>query len=44
MLTSLLDCGMSHFPDAKVREALLEVNPNARDVIESMDFGEIRNG
>jgi hypothetical protein len=35
---------MSYFPDAKVREALLKVNPEAKDVIESMEFGEIKHG
>ncbi|KIW19133.1 hypothetical protein PV08_03425 [Exophiala spinifera] len=38
------DCGMSHFHDADVKRALLEINPDAGELIQSMEFGEIKNG
>ena len=41
---SLLDCGMIHFRDADVKKALLEVNPDAKELVEFLKFGEITNG
>jgi hypothetical protein len=35
---------MTHFTDARIKTALLEVDPNAKDLIESMKFGEITGG
>jgi carbonic anhydrase len=41
MLTVLSDCGLSHFHDDQIREALKEISPEAKDLIESTKFGEI---
>jgi len=38
------DCGMSHYHDSDIKKALLEVNPEAKDLVESLKFGEISNG
>lgn len=35
------DCGMSHFHDSTIREALVEIAPHEKPLIESMKFGEI---
>jgi carbonic anhydrase len=35
---------MTHYHDADVKKALLEVNPEAKELIESLKFGEIANG
>ncbi|KAL6253142.1 hypothetical protein RBB50_000863 [Rhinocladiella similis] len=38
------DCGMSHFHDADVKQALLEISPDASELIQSLEFGEIKSG
>ncbi|KAJ9609723.1 hypothetical protein H2200_006051 [Cladophialophora chaetospira] len=38
------DCGMTHYHDADIKKALLEVDPEAKGLIESLKFGEIANG
>ena len=38
------DCGMTHYHDADVKKVLLEVNPEAKELIESLQYGEIVHG
>ena len=35
---------MSHYHDADIKKALLEVSPDAKELIESLKFGEISHG
>lgn len=35
---------MTHYHDSDIKKALLEVNPEAKDLIESLKFGEITGG
>ncbi|KAL7793097.1 carbonic anhydrase [Trichoderma ceciliae] len=35
------DCGMTHFHDAKIKEALLEIAPQEKDTINASKYGEI---
>lgn len=35
------DCGMSHFHDAAIKDALRELAPGEEAAIEKMQFGEI---
>jgi carbonic anhydrase len=37
-----LDCGMTHFHDAEVKKALLEIAPAEKSLIDGMKFGEIK--
>jgi hypothetical protein len=37
----MIDCGMSHYHDKEIREALIEIAPNEKSLIEGMTFGEI---
>jgi hypothetical protein len=36
-----IDCGMSHFHDHTIKEALIELAPQEKSSIEAMKFGEI---
>jgi carbonic anhydrase len=38
------DCGMTHFHDAEVKKALVEISPSENASIENMRFGEIKDG
>jgi len=38
------DCGMTHFHDAEVKKALVEMAPSEKASIEDMKFGEIKDG
>ena len=38
-----IDCGMTHFHNADVRKALLEIAPEEKEALEVMKFGEIKN-
>lgn len=38
------DCGVTHFHDADVKKALLEIAPAEEEAIQAMKFGEITNG
>lgn len=38
------DCGMTHFHDAEVKKALVEISPSEKASIENMKFGEIKDG
>jgi carbonic anhydrase len=40
-LTSI-DCGVTHFHDDDVKKALLEVTPEAEELINASKFGEIK--
>lgn len=42
--STLTDCGMTHFHDADIKNALLEVAPAEQSQINSSHFGEIVNG
>lgn len=44
LTTSPSDCGMTHYHDADIKKALLEVSPESKDLIESLKFGEIASG
>ncbi|KAL7809705.1 carbonic anhydrase [Trichoderma aethiopicum] len=35
------DCGMTHFHDARVREALIQIAPQEKETINATKFGEI---
>ncbi|KAJ6108332.1 hypothetical protein N7523_009655 [Penicillium sp. IBT 18751x] len=35
------DCGLTHFHDADIKKALLEIAPHEQGVIEASQFGEI---
>ncbi|KAJ5133626.1 hypothetical protein N7448_001353 [Penicillium atrosanguineum] len=37
------DCGMTHFHDAYIKKALLEIAPQEEELIEASKFGEITN-
>ncbi|KAG9238931.1 carbonic anhydrase [Amylocarpus encephaloides] len=37
------DCGMTHFHDDVVQQALIEIAPEEKATIEGMKFGEIKN-
>lgn len=37
------DCGVTHFHNSDVKKALLEISPDAKELIEPMQFGEIKN-
>jgi carbonic anhydrase len=41
---ALADCGMIHYHDSDIKKALLEVSPDAKDLIESLQYGEISSG
>ncbi len=36
------DCGMTHFHDDAIKDALLQVAPEEKDTIENLKFGEIK--
>ena len=36
------DCGMTHFHDAAIEEALLQIAPQEKASIEASKFGEIK--
>ncbi|KAF2096246.1 carbonic anhydrase [Rhizodiscina lignyota] len=36
------DCGMTHFHDADIRKALIEVAPEEKETIDASKFGEIK--
>jgi carbonic anhydrase len=40
----LPDCGLTHYHDADIKKALLEIAPGSRELIEACNFGEITNG
>jgi len=42
-LTYSLDCGMTHFHDDQIKNALGEIAPQEKERIETMTFGEIKN-
>jgi carbonic anhydrase len=37
----MLDCGMTHFHDKNIKEALIGLVPEEEENIEGMKFGEI---
>ncbi|EHK48422.1 hypothetical protein TRIATDRAFT_191312 [Trichoderma atroviride IMI 206040] len=37
------DCGMTHFHDADIKKALVEIAPQEKTSIEASKFGEIKN-
>ena len=37
----MTDCGLTHFHDAKIKEALREIAPTDEAAIEAAQFGEI---
>ncbi len=37
------DCGLTHYHDSKIREALSELAPGDKTAIEATRFGEIKN-
>ncbi|KAK5464768.1 hypothetical protein LTS15_001331 [Exophiala xenobiotica] len=37
------DCGLTHYHDKDIQNALLEISPDAKDLIQSLKFGEITN-
>jgi carbonic anhydrase len=41
---ALADCGMIHYHDSDIKKALLEVSPDAKDLIEVLQYGEISSG
>lgn len=41
LTTEMTDCGMTHFHDSKIREALLEIAPGDGEAIKSTKFGEV---
>jgi carbonic anhydrase len=40
-LQTMLDCGMTHFHDKNIKEALIGLVPEEEENIEGMKFGEI---
>ena len=42
LIIRLLDCGMTHMPDANVRKLLKSRVPDASEEIDQMTFGEIK--
>lgn len=38
---SAKDCGMTHFHDADIKKALVEISPNTKEQIEAAKYGEI---
>jgi len=41
---SCTDCGMTHFHNKDVRKAIVEHNPASKELVESLEFGEIAEG
>ncbi|KAJ5628758.1 hypothetical protein N7490_010986 [Penicillium lividum] len=37
------DCGLTHFHDADIKQALLEIAPHEKELIKASEFGEIKN-
>jgi carbonic anhydrase len=45
MYTKLIgdsDCGLTHYDDADVKKALMEIAPQEKDYIEGLKYGEIK--
>lgn len=40
----LIDCGMTHFHNKDVRNGIVEHNPQAKELVDSLEFGEITEG
>lgn len=38
---AMTDCGLTHFHDSKIQQALLELAPTDKAAIEAAQFGEI---